>query len=71
MFSAPAALPLYAHAFERAGALGRLEAFASHNGADFYGLPRNAGTVRASAAGVVVVVAGSPAAWRGAWQTLL
>ena len=44
-FTAPAALELYAEAFEAAGALDRLEAFASFNGADFYGLPRNAGTV--------------------------
>ena len=44
-FTAPAALELYAEAFEAAGALDRLEAFASHHGADFYGLPRNAGTV--------------------------
>ena len=40
-YSAPVALPLYAEAFEAAGALGRLEGFASHFGADFYGLPRN------------------------------
>ncbi len=39
IYSAPVALPLYAHAFEQAGALHHLEAFASHNGADFYGLP--------------------------------
>ena len=44
-FTAPLALPLYAQAFEQAGALDRLEAFASHHGADFYGLPRNAATV--------------------------
>lgn len=47
-FSAPLALELYAEAFERAGALDRLEAFASHHGADFYGLPRNQGTVTLS-----------------------
>ena len=41
IFSAHAALPLYAEAFEAAGALDRLEAFASERGADFYGLPRN------------------------------
>lgn len=40
-FSAHAALELYAEAFESAGALHRLEGFASHHGADFYGLPRN------------------------------
>lgn len=44
-FSAPAAIELYAEAFEAAGALGRLEAFASFHGADFYGLPRNRDTV--------------------------
>jgi dihydroorotase len=36
---------MYAQAFEMAGALDRLEAFASFYGADFYGLPRNAGAV--------------------------
>ncbi len=41
MYTAPVALALYAHAFEQAGALGRLEGFASFHGADFYGLPRN------------------------------
>jgi dihydroorotase len=40
-FSAPAAIELYAQAFEAAGRLDRLEAFASHHGPDFYGLPRN------------------------------
>ena len=44
-YTAPAALELYAEAFEAAGALHRLEAFASHHGPDFYGLPRNASTV--------------------------
>jgi dihydroorotase len=44
-YSAPLALPLYAEAFENAGALDRLEGFASQFGADFYGLPRNADTV--------------------------
>jgi hypothetical protein len=39
------ALELYAEAFDAAGALDRLEAFASHHGPDFYGLPRNTGTV--------------------------
>jgi dihydroorotase len=33
---------LYAEAFEAAQALDKLEAFASHYGPDFYGLPRNA-----------------------------
>ena len=45
IFSAPVALPLYARAFEQAGALDRLEAFASFNGPDFYGMPRNSDTV--------------------------
>jgi dihydroorotase len=45
VFSAPAAIELYAEAFEQAGALHRLEAFASHHGADFYGLPRNPGSL--------------------------
>jgi dihydroorotase len=40
-YTAPIALGLYAEAFEDAGALPRLEAFASRHGADFYGLPRN------------------------------
>ncbi len=44
-FTAPAALELYAEAFEAAGALAKLEAFASFNGADFYGLPRNRGRI--------------------------
>jgi dihydroorotase len=44
-YTAPAALELYAEAFEAAGALDKLEAFASFHGADFYGLPRNSGTV--------------------------
>ena len=45
MYTAHAALELYAEAFEAAGALARLEGFASHFGADFYGLARNGGTV--------------------------
>ena len=45
LYTAHAALELYAEAFEAAGALDRLEAFASHHGADFYGLPRNRGKV--------------------------
>jgi dihydroorotase len=44
-YTAPAALELYAEAFEAAGALDRLEAFASFHGADFYGLPRHRDTV--------------------------
>jgi len=45
IFSAHAALELYAEVFEAAGALDRLEAFASHHGCDFYDLPRNRGSV--------------------------
>jgi dihydroorotase len=41
IYTAHAALELYATAFEDAGALDRLEAFASFHGPDFYGLPRN------------------------------
>ena len=40
-FSAFAAIELYAEAFDSLGALDKLEGFASHYGADFYGLPRN------------------------------
>jgi len=40
-YTAPCALELYAEAFEAAGALDRLEAFASFHGPDYYGLPRN------------------------------
>ncbi len=45
IYSAHAGIELYAEAFEAAGALPRLEAFAAHFGADFYGLPRNSGTI--------------------------
>jgi dihydroorotase len=45
IFCAPNALELYAQVFDEAGALARFEAFASRNGASFYGLPVNAGTV--------------------------
>jgi dihydroorotase len=45
MFTAHAAIELYAEAFEAAGRLDRLEAFASHFGADFYGLPRHTDTI--------------------------
>jgi dihydroorotase len=45
LFTAHAALPLYAEAFEAAGVLEQLEAFACHHGADFYRLPRNGGRV--------------------------
>ncbi|ROU01793.1 dihydroorotase [Marinobacter sp. R17] len=44
-FSAPAAIELYAEAFEDLGVLDKLEAFASFNGPDYYGLPRNTDTI--------------------------
>jgi dihydroorotase len=77
VFSAHAALELYAEAFEQAGALSRLQGFASEFGADFYGLPRNTEfitlrkepwTVPASYPfGVETLVplrAGEPVAWK-------
>jgi dihydroorotase len=45
IYTAHAALPLYAEAFEAAASLDRLEAFASFFGPDFYGLPRNTETI--------------------------
>jgi dihydroorotase len=45
IFSAHAAIELYAEAFDAAGALGKLNGFASEYGATFYGLPYNDGTV--------------------------
>ncbi|HEY4127966.1 MAG TPA: dihydroorotase [Gammaproteobacteria bacterium] len=45
MYSAHAALELYAEVFEQAGALDKLESFASFHGADFYGLPRNSAKI--------------------------
>ena len=45
MYTAHAAIELYAEAFEEAGALGKLEAFASFYGPDFYDLPRNTSKV--------------------------
>lgn len=76
-YSAPLALPLYAEAFENAGALDRLEGFASHFGADFYGLPRHRDTVtlvrepwtvpadyRFGQHAVVPLRAGESVAWR-------
>lgn len=44
-YSAPIAMQLYAEAFDQAGKLDKLEGFASHFGADFYGLPRNTETI--------------------------
>lgn len=45
IFSAHAGIELYAEAFDAAGALARLQGFASEAGADFYGLPRNEDTL--------------------------
>lgn len=77
IFSAHAAIELYAEAFDQAGHLDRLEAFASHRGPDFYGLRRNEATitlVRESwsppssypfgEAEIVPFRAGEPVAWR-------
>ena len=44
-YSAHAAIEMYAEAFDNAGALDKLEGFAAFHGADFYGLPRNTGTL--------------------------
>ena len=45
IFSAHAGIELYAEAFEAAGKLDKLQGFASEFGADFYGLPRNSGSI--------------------------
>jgi dihydroorotase len=44
-YTAHAAIEMYAEVFDAAGALDRLEAFASFNGPAFYGLPRNSSTI--------------------------
>ena len=44
-YTAHAGIELYAEAFDAAGALDKLEGFASHFGPDFYGLPRNRDTI--------------------------
>ena len=44
-YTASTAMELYAEAFDAAGALNKLEGFASFHGPDFYGLPRNAGSI--------------------------
>ena len=44
-YTAHAAIEMYAEAFDNAGALDKLEAFASFHGADFYGLQRNTSTI--------------------------
>ncbi|GAB6039333.1 dihydroorotase [Endothiovibrio diazotrophicus] len=45
IYSAHGAIEFYAEAFEQAGCLEKLEAFAAFHGPDFYGLPRNRGTI--------------------------
>jgi dihydroorotase len=47
-YTAHAAIELYAEAFDAVGKLDKLEAFASHNGPDFYQLPRNEDTITLS-----------------------
>ncbi|MEI8394977.1 MAG: dihydroorotase [Rhodospirillaceae bacterium] len=73
IFTAPAAIELYAEAFDLAGALDRLEAFASLNGPRFYRLApnedrvtleRNPRTMPAEIAGVMPFRAGETVAWR-------
>ena len=44
-YTANAGIEFYAEAFDAAGALDKLEGFASFHGPDFYGLPRNAGSI--------------------------
>ena len=44
-YTAHAAIEMYAEAFDKAGALDKLEGFASFHGPDFYSLPRNTGTI--------------------------
>jgi dihydroorotase len=44
-YTAFSAMELYAQAFDAVGALDKLEGFASFHGADFYGLPRNTGSI--------------------------
>lgn len=45
-YSAWSAIELYAQVFDEIGALDQLEGFASHHGADFYGMPRNEGFIK-------------------------
>ncbi|MEO7431896.1 MAG: dihydroorotase [Dokdonella sp.] len=77
IYTSHAAIELYAEAFDEAGALHQLEAFASFHGADFYGLPRNAdtlvlekrawtmpGEIGTGRDAIVPLRAGSSIAWR-------
>jgi dihydroorotase len=76
-YTAHAAMELYAQAFDAAGALDKLEGFASFHGADFYGLPRNSGSITLrreswtppesfafGEARLKPLAAGEPLAWR-------
>jgi dihydroorotase len=76
-YSANAAMEYYAAAFESVGALDKLEAFASHFGADFYGMPRNKETITLkrepwsvpqevpfTESGLVPLLAGETLAWK-------
>jgi dihydroorotase len=73
IFNAPYALESYAQVFEEEGALGKLEAFASFNGARFYGLPINDSEVKLKKAetkvpdeidGIVPFHAGETLGWK-------
>jgi dihydroorotase len=77
IFSAHAGIELYAEAFEQAGMLPRLEAFAAEFGPDFYRLPRNAAFITLTRepwtppaayafgdAELVPLRAGEPVSWR-------
>jgi dihydroorotase len=74
IYTAHAAIELYAEVFDSAGALQRLEGFASHFGPDFYGLPRNTDTLRLvkadhvvaaqHTAGITPLRAGETLAWQ-------
>ncbi|MGD1982413.1 MAG: dihydroorotase [Chromatiaceae bacterium] len=74
IYTAHAAIELYAEVFESAGALDRLEGFASCFGPDFYGLPHNAGTLTLikeehtvsaeHAGGITPLRANEPLTWR-------
>ena len=76
-YTAHAAMELYAQAFDAAAALDKLEGFASFHGADFYGLPRNSGSITLKRqswtapesypfgqAELKPLAAGEPLAWR-------
>ena len=77
IYSAPAAIELYAEVFDAEGALDRLEPFAAFNGADFHGLARNTGRlvlerndwtlpqeIPTGGDGIVPFRAGQPVSWR-------